>query len=172
MTHSSKQRILAALIVLAAIPVLPGVAAGQTPPAAASAPDTAARNKALVAAAFDRWAAGTPDFFDTMLADDVVWTIKGSGPSAGVHRGRKALTDRAIRPLSTRLRTQIKPVSTRLWADGDHVIANWSAEAVARDGKPYRNDYVWILRMEDGRAVEVTAFLDLVPYDEVLRRID
>ena len=29
----------------------------------------------------------------------------------------------------------------------------------------------WIFRMRGGKAVEATAFLDLVPYDDVLRRI-
>ncbi|MHC2636511.1 ketosteroid isomerase-like protein [Bradyrhizobium liaoningense] len=27
------------------------------------------------------------------------------------------------------------------------------------------------MRMQDGKAAEVTAYLDLVPYDDVLRRI-
>jgi uncharacterized protein len=42
---------------------------------------------------------------------------------------------------------------------------------VAKDGKPYRNSYLWIFRMQGGRAIEVTAYLDLAPYDDVLRRV-
>lgn len=37
------------------------------------------RNKEIVVAAFDRWAAGGSDFFNEMLDPDVVWTIQGSG---------------------------------------------------------------------------------------------
>ena len=48
---------------------------------------------------------------------------------------------------------------------------NLDGKAIARDGKRYSNSYVWILRMEGGRAAEVTAFLDLVAYDDVLRRM-
>ena len=51
------------------------------------------------------------------------------------------------------------------------MIAQWEGSGVARDGKDYSNSYAWILRMHDGKATEVTAFLDLFPYDDVLRRI-
>lgn len=146
-----------------AVPALAEVATPQEAPLE--------HNKALVSAAFDRWAAGGSGFFNEVLAPDVVWTIKGSGPSAGTYHGRDDLMARAVRPLATRLSTPIRPVAKRIWAEGDHVIINWDGEALARDGKPYTNSYVWIMRMEGGRAAEVTAFLDLVAYDDVLRRI-
>lgn len=130
-----------------------------------------AGNKAFVAAAFDRWAAGGSEFFNEVVAPDVVWTIEGSGPYAGTYRGRDDLMERAVRPLTIRLKTPIRPVSKRLWADGDYVIINWEGEAIARDEKPYTNSYIWIFRMEGGRATEVTAFLDLSAYEEVLRRV-
>lgn len=41
----------------------------------------------------------------------------------------------------------------------------------AFDGHDYRNRYAWIFRMQDGKAVEAWAFLDLTSYDEVLRRL-
>ena len=106
-----------------------------------------------------------------MLAPNVVWTIKGSSPTARVLRGKQELIDGAVTPLSTRLQRQIRPTIRNLWADGDHVIIEWDGEAVAKDGKPYRNSYLWIFRMQGGRATEVTAYLDLAPYDDVLRRV-
>lgn len=129
------------------------------------------RNKEAVGKAFAAWAAGGQTFFDDMLAQDVVWTIKGSSPTAGVHRGKQALIEKAVKPLSTRLQRQIRPTIRHLWADGDRVMIEWDGEAVAKDGKPYRNSYLWIFRMQDGRATEVTAYLDLAPYDDVLRRV-
>jgi hypothetical protein len=128
-------------------------------------------NKEVVNKAFAAWAAGGRTFFDDMLAPDVVWTIKGSSPTARVLRGKQELIDGAVTPLSTRLQRQIRPTIRNLWADGDHVIIEWDGEAVAKDGKPYRNSYLWIFRMQGGRATEVTAYLDLAPYDDVLRRV-
>ena len=128
-------------------------------------------NKQVVAEAFHRWAAGGTSFFNDVLAENVVWRIKGSSPSAGEFRGRQAFLEQAVRPFATRLSTFVRPTSVRVWADGDHVIAQWDGSGVARDGKGYSNSYAWIFRMHDGKATEVTAFLDLVPYDDVLRRI-
>lgn len=106
-----------------------------------------------------------------MLADNVAWTIKGSGPSAATFTSRAEFIAKAVRPFAGRLAVPVRPVSTRVWADGDHVIVNWDGEGVARDGAPYRNSYAWLLRMAGGKVVEATAFLDLIPYDDVLRRV-
>lgn len=160
---------MAFCVLLACAAVLP-VSAAQAQVASAQQPPTE-RNREIVAAAFDRWAAGGSDFFNEVVSPDVIWTIAGSGPSAGTYRGRDDLTERAVRPLTSRLETPIRPTSKRIWADGDHVIINWEGEAVARDGKSYANSYVWIFRMEGGQAADVTAFLDLASYSDVLRRI-
>lgn len=152
-------------------------AALTTPPLealaqAAVAPSlTTEDNRRVVTAAFDRWTEGRGDFFETILSPDVVWTIEGSGPSAGTFRGRDLLVAHAVTPFAARLGAPLRPVSHRVWADGEHVIVNWVGETTAADGAPYRNTYAWILRLENGRAVEVNAFLDLAPYDDLLRRV-
>ncbi|MHC9085563.1 nuclear transport factor 2 family protein [Luteimonas sp. RIT-PG2_3] len=128
-------------------------------------------NKQRVSEAFDRWAGGGSDVFGKLLSPDVVWTIAGSGTTAGVYRGLDDFNTRAVQPFVSRLRTPLRPIATQVWADGDHVIIHWTGEAVARDGQRYRNDYAWIFRMQGGQAVEVTAFLDLAPYEDVIRRI-
>ncbi|WP_299177391.1 nuclear transport factor 2 family protein [uncultured Brevundimonas sp.] len=164
-------------LALAVLTMSPSVATAEKaqsvasfqPVAVACAPTEA--NRRLVTAAFDRWARGQGDFFDTVLSPNVVWTIEGSGPSAGTFRGRDVLVAKVVTPFSARLMSQLRPVSHRVWADGDHVVINWVGEAVAGDGRPYRNTYAWILRLHEGRAVEVNAFLDLEAYDDILRRV-
>ncbi|WP_252270782.1 nuclear transport factor 2 family protein [Pseudomonas subflava] len=142
-----------------------------SPVNAASGSDVEARNKQIVTEAFDRWAAGGTTFFSDVLSPDVVWTIKGSGPSAGTFHGRDAFVEKAVRPFVSRLSTPIKPISKQVWADGDHVIIQWDGEGVASDGQAYKNSYAWIFHMRDGKAVGVIAYLDLTPYDDVLQRI-
>lgn len=142
-----------------------------TTASAGQAPDQTERNRAFIDGAFGRWAAGASGFFDEVLDENTVWTIKGSGPSAGVHQGRQAFLERAVRPFAARMSKPVRPVARQVWADGDHVIVQWEGEGVAGDGRAYRNSYVWIFRMRAGRAAEVSAFLDLAPYDDVMRRI-
>ncbi len=128
-------------------------------------------NRDIVKAAFEAWAAGGTHFFDDVLADDVRWTIRGSGPVARTYVGRAEFVREASAPLNARLAGPVKPEVRHLLADGDLVIAVWDGTAIARDAKQYKNNFVWILRMRDGKAVEVEAFLDLESYNEVLRRV-
>lgn len=140
--------------------------------AAAGTPQAeAAGNRQIVDAAFQRWAAGGNGFFNELLHEDVVWTIEGSGPSAGTYRGRNAFMDRAVAPFAARMAAPVRPVSRQVWADADHVIVRWKGEGTAGDGQAYRNSYAWIFRMRGGRVIEAAAFLDLPAYDDVLRRV-
>lgn len=140
--------------------------AGEPPPSF-----QALNNRAVITAAFAKWAAGGKTFFDDVLAPNVVWTIKGTSPVAGTYRSRRDFLERAVAPFAARLATPLQPTIKHVWAEGDNVAVHWDGQATAADGKPYANSYVWIFRMDKGRAAEVTAYLDLVPYDAVLARV-
>lgn len=153
--------------------IVAGLAAGLSP-AHATDSDTdseAERNRQFIAQAFQQWAAGGTTFFQDVLSPDVVWTITGSGPAAGTYRSRDVFIAQAVAPFAARLSSPIRPVVKDIWAEGRDVVVHWDGSAVAADGADYRNSYVWIFRMSDQRATEVTAFLDLAPYDDVIRRI-
>lgn len=130
-----------------------------------------ARNRRFIAGAFDKWAAGGNTFFEDVLAPDVVWIIKGTSPVAGRYHGRGDFIDKAVKPFASRLSSPVRPHVRDLWADRSDVIVHWDGEAIASDGNAYRNSYVWIFRMKNMRAIEVIAFLDPVPYDDVIERI-
>ncbi|ONN70124.1 nuclear transport factor 2 family protein [Pseudomonas oryzihabitans] len=152
-----------ALLALALLSVLwSGVAAAES---------TAERNQRLVERAFANWSAGRGSLFDDLLSPTVVWTIRGSGPAAGTYHGREDFLQRAVRPFAQRLVTPIVPRVEGIWAREDQVVVRWMGTATARDGAPYRNEYVWIFRMDGARATQVEAFLDLVPYQDVIDRI-
>lgn len=125
------------------------------------------RNRAIVEAAFEKWRGGTYVFAE-LLAPDVVWTIHGSGPVAGTYRNQKDFIEQASRPLTSRLATPIAPEVHNIFADGDTVIIRFDGTATTTSGAPYRNQFVWILKMKDGLVVNAEAFLDLVAYQQVV----
>lgn len=127
-------------------------------------------NREIVRQAFDAWARGGTQFFD-VLAPDVVWTIAGSGAYAGTYRGKANFLSKAAHPLSIRLSKPIVPTVRGIFADGEQVIILWEGRATTRDNRPYRNTYAWFFKMRDGKAIEVTAFLDLPAYEEAIRRV-
>jgi len=125
------------------------------------------RNREIVTEAFAAWVEGTY-LFDDLLADDIVWTIHGSDPVAGTYRSREDFVERASRPLVSRLATPIVPRVHAIWAEGDTVIVRFDGSATTTSGRPYRNQFVWIFQMEDGKAVRAEAFLDLAAYRAVV----
>jgi ketosteroid isomerase-like protein len=128
---------------------------------------TETQNKEIVRRAFERWRSGG-NVFEALLAPDVVWTIHGSGPVAGTYRGLQNFIQNASMPLVSRLATPILPDVRYLMADGDKVSIRFDGSATTTSGAPYRNQFVWIFRMVDGRVVEAEAFLDLVAYQLVV----
>jgi len=163
--HRANRRSIQSLstLLLALLLACPVIASAQTRSA------TETRNHALVTEAFDAWSRGDGQVFD-LLAADVVWTIKGSGPSAQTHRGRQAFLDDAVAPFAAALDAPLVPTVQRIWSDGDDVLIYWDGATALRDGTPYRNSYLWVFTMRDGEVAEVIAFLDLPAYDAVLQR--
>lgn len=127
------------------------------------------RNKEIVQQYFDGWRDGTGSVFD-LLAPNATWTITGTGETAGTY-SRQALLDQVVSPTSARLSTPIVPTVRGIWADGDMVIVLWDGEATARDGRPYQNTYTWYFRMQDGKAVEAIAFLDMQVFNDLWTRV-
>ncbi|KAM3102822.1 nuclear transport factor 2 family protein [Phormidesmis sp. 146-20] len=127
------------------------------------------RNKEIVQQYFDDWRNGTGSFFD-LLAPEATWTITGTGATVGTYR-KKALLDQVINPTSARLSTPIVPTVRGIWADGDMVIALWDGAATAGDSRPYRNTYTWYFRMQDGKAIEAIAFLDMQEFNDLWTRV-
>ncbi|MXN50626.1 nuclear transport factor 2 family protein [Shinella sp. AETb1-6] len=160
-----------ALITVALLSLaLPGPAIANTTATQVQAADSAAveqRNKAIVEAAFEKWRGGTYVFAE-LLAPDVVWTIHGSGPVAGIYRNQKDFVEQASLPLTSRLAAPIMPQVHNIFADGDTVIIRFDGTATTTSGAPYRNQFVWILEMKDGLVVNAEAFLDLVAYQQVV----
>ena len=50
-------------------------------------------------------------------------------------------------------------------------MARWRGTATALDGRPYVNEYAWVMTMRDDQVVRVTAYLDLVALGDLLRRV-
>jgi uncharacterized protein len=145
------------------------LAAGATTALADAQPDAAetARNLEIVREAFAAWEGGEP-VFGALLADDVVWTIPGSGPVARTYHGKADFIEHASAPLLDRLATPLIPDVHAIWAEGDTVIVRFDGAATTMSGAPYRNQFVWIFGMEDGMVVRGEAFLDLAAYDAVV----
>ena len=127
-------------------------------------------NKALVAASFERWRAGSGSPFE-LLAADADWTIVGSSPLSKTYPSPQAFLDEVIHPFNARMATPLKPTVRGVYGDGDTVIILFDGAGTTRDGLPYRNTYTWYFRMKDAKVVSAIAFFDTREFDEFWNRV-
>ena len=106
-----------------------------------------------------------------VFSDDIRWTITGYGPVARTFNGMKDLLDNGETALFQRISGHLKVTSRGVWADGDKVFVHMTSDGQAIDGEPYKNEYMYILTMKDGKAVSCTAWLDLYAYYGIIERV-
>ena len=122
-------------------------------------PDAPA-NKQLVRDAFTAWAEGDGNAFFRLLTDDVHWTVIGTTEISGSFTSRQEFIDKAASKITAVLAKPLVPKLISLLADGDLVSIQWEAQSETNSGRPYRQTYSWVVRFEQGRIVEGTAYLD------------
>jgi uncharacterized protein len=96
-----------------------------------------------------------------LLADDVVWSLWGSGPAAGSYdkSAMRAMLDQSfgffVGPL------QWTPTS--FTAEGDRVAVEAVSYGKTRGGFEYRNKYHPLFRVRDGKLVEIKEMFEETP---------
>ena len=117
-------------------------------------------NKRIVERFFEASNGGDMETSMGLIADDIQWTDIGTTSLSGTYRGKAELQEKLLGPLFGQLKQGIHMTIHRLLAEGDHVVAQTSGSAETLDGRRYDNSYCWIMRLRDGRIVEVTEYLD------------
>lgn len=110
-------------------------------------------------------------FFENLFVDNVEWTIAGHGPVAGTYYSMSELFEKAESPLYQRFAKPLTVTYKGVWADGDKVFTWIESKSEAVDGEPYRNCYMYILNMKDGKVVSGIEWLDLNAYYDIVNRI-
>jgi uncharacterized protein len=117
-------------------------------------------NKDIIAAIFSETAKGNGRPYVEALADDAVWIARGSNSWSGVYRGKDAILTDIFGRLRERLEGRNTCIPTRIHADGDFVIVEANGQNQLKNGKAYNNEYCFVIRMREGKMVEVTEYLD------------
>jgi uncharacterized protein len=120
----------------------------------------AAENKKLIQDAFSAWSGGDGGAFFNLLADDVTWTVIGSTAVSRTYKSKKEFLEGAVRPLGQRINGAIQPTLRDILVEGDKVALQWDGHAIGTNGTEYNQTYCWIMRIEDGKVREGTAYLD------------
>jgi ketosteroid isomerase-like protein len=95
------------------------------------------------------------------LADDLVFTATGSSPLAGRYTSKAEYQDRVLGRLHERLATPLRPAIEQMLVDGEWATVRFRTEGVrGHNGADFSMQYCWLLRVVDGRIVEIVGFYD------------
>jgi uncharacterized protein len=94
------------------------------------------------------------------LADNVDWTVEGTHPLAGHYHSKADFLAPTFEKLA-----RVLPRGAQLHVQNVLLSDNWAvvelhSEATAENGLRFDNRYCWACRFEDGKIVEVRAYLD------------
>ena len=95
------------------------------------------------------------------------WRFTQSTRFSGTYTGKQQLVEQLLGPLFGQLKAGILSKIDRLVAEDDIVVAQTSGTAETLDGKPYNNTYCQVIRIHDGKIVEVTEYFDTALVDAV-----
>jgi hypothetical protein len=119
-----------------------------------------AENKQIVRSFYEAGNRGDFEACFDLISDEIVWRNIGSISFSGVYRGKAELMEKLIGPLFGQLKAGIHSSVEKLFGEDDYVIALTSGSAETIDGRPYNNRYCHIIRLRDGKFVEVTEYFD------------
>lgn len=131
---------------------------------------TRSLNVCAVREVFRKWGAGEGSLFD-LMTDDAVIVIPGTTPHCGTFSKTEFAKDVAA-PFMARFSRPPAPRARKIWSDRDDVAVLAEAEGTRRDGKPYTNSYVFVLKMRGGRIVQATEFLDMAAFNDVWNHVE
>ena len=119
---------------------------------------SAADNKELIRNIVE---GGDPEAFVNALSDDVQWTVIGTTLYSGTFKGKDELLGKLYGPLMANLRSTGSTPIDNIVAEGDYVVVQTKAvDRVTTSGKPYNNTYCIVLRLADGKIVQVDEYCD------------
>ena len=108
-------------------------------------------------------------FLENFIAENVQWVITGSSVLAGVYTSRTDFINSAISRLKFSLDGGIQWRINNVIIDGSFVVLEMTSKAVAKNGQPYNNQYVWILEFDGEIFHKVRVYFDDVLVDKIIQ---
>ena len=107
-------------------------------------------------------------FLSSFVAENVQWIITGSSVLAGIYTSRTHFINTAISRLKSSLDGGIQWRVNNVIVDGSFVVLEMTSKAIAKNGQPYNNQYVWILEFDGKMFHKVRVYFDDVLVDKII----
>ena len=128
----------------------------------------ATENKELIRGAFAELERGNGGPFVDLLAEDIRWRIIGTTEWSGTWEGKASVQRGLLDPLFAQFATRYRNRAIRLIAEDDYVVIECRGDVTTKSGRPYRNTYCYVCRLDGGKVRELTEYCDTELLTKVL----
>lgn len=124
--------------------------------------------------------------FEEVLHPDMTWTVIGTSPVSGTHRGMEAINrdffdkcwktgdgrGTGTQGLDGEYGLKLTVQNFVALEDG-RILVTCTSDAMGRNGRPYNNAYCWLVTVENGKMVELhewcdTSMFETAMFDKIL----
>jgi ketosteroid isomerase-like protein len=124
--------------------------------------------KDFVSQLFHCWEQGDGQSFFDALAEDVRWTAIGDTPISGTYKSRAEYFEKVYHPLFALFTGPVRCQVRKIIVEGDTVVVQWHGETPTRSGRPYIQEYCWVIRVEGETIKEVYGYFDTAAVIELV----
>ena len=115
------------------------------------------QNKKITKEFFEALSNGSDKYLDFYTNESIIWTAGNN--AIGGTRTKEEVVSFAQNTLAD-FPTGIKFNITGMTAEGDRVAVEISGEAIHASGETYNNQYHFLLRIQDGKILELKEYMD------------
>jgi uncharacterized protein len=109
-----------------------------------------------------------PTFFNS-VAENVQWRVTGTdNPLSGDYTSKSQFVSATFQRLGKLMEGPMKLEIVHVMVDGDMAAVELKANATAKSGTKFANEYCWVCRFEGEKIVQVRAYLDSALVKRVL----
>jgi uncharacterized protein len=95
------------------------------------------------------------------FAEDAVWQLDGELPISGTWRGRDAILNEFLATAMSYYQPgSVDLEVTRIVAEGEHAVMQWTSRARSTSGEPYENHCIGVFTIRDGKIARVHEYMD------------
>lgn len=102
-----------------------------------------------------------------LMTDDFAWIIEGQSRFSRRYDGKEAVKRDLLDVLFQAFATPYRFTIDEIIAEGERVVVLGRGEVKTKAGKDYNNSYCFVLKLADGKLVELREYLDTALVESV-----
>lgn len=119
-----------------------------------------ANEKEMITFVMNALAEGNDQPFLDAMHQDIQWTWMGSGDLSRTFDGKDSVLNELWQSVKTDIAQPFRIKANLILADGAYVIVEGQGYNKTPSGKEYNNRYCWIMKMLEGKIVELREYMD------------